>query len=77
MTGKEKDISRFLRSRGGALLIGALGLGGAGLAALGGMIRDVADASADFGGLLLHSGLPSMSAELSLALSAVIYPAYP
>lgn len=71
MTGKEKDISRFLRSRGGALLIGALGLGGAGLAALGGMFRDVADVSADFGGLLLHSGLPSMSAELSLALSAV------
>lgn len=71
MTGKEKDISRFLRSREGALLIGALGLGGAGLAALGGMFRDVADASVDFGGLLLHSGLPSMSAELSLALSAV------
>lgn len=71
MTGKEKDISRFLRSRGGALLIGALGLGGAGLAAFGGMFRDVADASADFGGLLLHSGLPSMSAELSLSLSAV------
>ncbi len=71
MTGKEKDISRFLRSRGGSLLIGAVGLAGACAAALCGWITDVKAAAADFGGLLVHSGLPSMTAELSLALSAV------
>ena len=53
------------------MLIGAVGLAGACAAALCGWITDVKAAAADFGGLLVHSGLPSMAAELSLALSAV------